>query len=204
MTAAATSTGPLHGVRVVEVAVGVSDLGLGHAGGVPGRLFADLGATVTRVVGPAVPPIDAEVTWGRVWHRGKEIVAAAGPDEIRRLLLEADVAFVYGSEAMVERRGLGWADIGAAHPGLIYARCRPSRTATGDVGDHALLVEARAGFCTQLAANRDGPMLVDVRANNPLVLAGIAAFVVFVAAIAAVVPARQAARLDPVTALRQD
>ena len=165
MTAAATSTGPLHGVRVVEVAVGVSDLGLGHAGGVPGRLFADLGATVTRVVGPAVPPIDAEVTWGRVWHRGKEIVAAAGPDEIRRLLLEADVAFVYGSEAMVERRGLGWADIGAAHPGLIYARCRPSRTATGDVGDHALLVEARAGFCTQLAANRDGPMLVDVRAS---------------------------------------
>ena len=59
MTAAATSTVPLHGVRVVEVAVGVSDLGLGHAGGVPGRLFADLGATVTRVVGPAVEEHDA-------------------------------------------------------------------------------------------------------------------------------------------------
>ncbi|HEX5945576.1 MAG TPA: CoA transferase [Acidimicrobiales bacterium] len=165
MTAAGAHAGPLDGVRVLEVAVGVSDLGLGHAGGVPGRLFADLGATVTRVVGPAAP-IDAEVSWGRVWHRGKEVVAAAGPDEIRRLLLEADVAFVYGSEAVVERRGLGWADLGAAHPTLVYARCRPSRTATGDVDDQALLVEARAGFCTQLAAHRDGPMLVDVRASS--------------------------------------
>jgi putative ABC transport system permease protein len=47
-------------------------------------------------------------------------------------------------------------------------------------------------------------MLVDVQANNPLMLAGVAAFVVIVAAIAAVVPARQAARLDPVAALRRD
>ncbi len=156
---------PLAGMRVVEVAIGVSDLGLGHASGVPGRLLADLGAEVTRIVGPAPPAIDAGVPWGRVWHRGKQVVTTDDPPEVRNLLLGADVAFVYGPEALVEERSLGWADLRADAPALVYARCRPSRTATGEVDDYALLVEARAGFCTQLAAHRPGPMLVDVRAS---------------------------------------
>lgn len=46
--------------------------------------------------------------------------------------------------------------------------------------------------------------LVDVQANQPLVLAAIAGFVTLVAMIAAVLPARRAARLDPVSALRRD
>jgi len=158
-------TGPLAGVSVVEVAVGVTDLGLGHAGGLPGRLFADLGASVTRVVGTAAPSIDAGVPWGRAWHRGKDVVATDDPGAIRDRLAAADVAFVYGSEAMVEGRGLGVGDMAAVNPGLVYARCRPSRTAAGEVADFALLVEANAGFCTQLAAHRPGPMLVDVRAG---------------------------------------
>ena len=51
-----------------------------------------------------------------------------------------------------------------ANPGLVYARCRPSRTAAGEVDDYGLLVEARSGFCTQLAGHRPGPIFVDVRA----------------------------------------
>jgi putative ABC transport system permease protein len=47
-------------------------------------------------------------------------------------------------------------------------------------------------------------VLVEVRANQPFVLAAIAAFVTIVALIAAVLPARRAARLDPVAALRRD
>ena len=47
-------------------------------------------------------------------------------------------------------------------------------------------------------------LLVDVKANQPFVLAGIAAFVIAVALAAAVLPARRASRLDPVAALRQD
>ncbi len=46
--------------------------------------------------------------------------------------------------------------------------------------------------------------LVDVNANQPLTLAAIAGFVTLVALIAAVLPARRAARLDPVSALRRD
>ena len=47
-------------------------------------------------------------------------------------------------------------------------------------------------------------MLVDVSANQPLVLAAIAGFVMLVAPLAAVLPARRASRLDPVAALRRD
>ena len=46
--------------------------------------------------------------------------------------------------------------------------------------------------------------LVDVRANQPFVLAAIAGFVLLVALLAAVLPARRASRLDPVAALRRD
>jgi ABC-type antimicrobial peptide transport system permease subunit len=60
-----------------------------------------------------------------------------------------------------------------------------------------LIGAVAAGFALQGA-------LVDVQANQPLVLATIAGFVTLVAAIAAVVPARRAARLDPVSALRQE
>lgn len=47
-------------------------------------------------------------------------------------------------------------------------------------------------------------VLVDVRANHPLMLAAIAGFVTLVALVATVLPARRASRLDPVAALRQD
>ncbi len=145
----------LRELSVVEVAVGVSDLGLGHAGGVPGWLFAELGAQVTRVVGTAAPGIDAEVPWGRVWHRRKRVVRTDDASPVLELLASADVAFVYGPEELVEHRGLGRDAACAANPRLVHARC---------TGEQAFLVEAASGFCSQLAAHRDGPMLVDARA----------------------------------------
>jgi crotonobetainyl-CoA:carnitine CoA-transferase CaiB-like acyl-CoA transferase len=156
---------PCTGVSVVEVAVGTSDLGFGMAGGVPGMLLGDLGASVVRVVGTAGVAIDDDVTWSRAWHRDKEIVRTDDPEPIRALLAGADVALVYGSESLVEERGLGYRDLRGTNPALVYARCRPSRTATGVVADYGLLVEADAGFCTQLAGHRPGPIFVDVHAS---------------------------------------
>ena len=46
--------------------------------------------------------------------------------------------------------------------------------------------------------------LIDVRANDPLTLAAVAAFLIAIAVTAALVPSRRAARLDPVAALRQE
>ena len=157
---------PLAGLSVVEVAVGTSDLGLGLAGGVPGMLLADLGADVVRVVGTRPVPLDADVPWGRVWHRNKRVVATDDRDEVAALLRGADAALVYGPEALVEGRGLGYRDLHEAGSNLVYARCRPSRTGKGVVADYGLLVEASAGFCTQLEGHRPGPIFVDVRASG--------------------------------------
>ncbi|XVQ14789.1 CoA transferase [Spirillospora sp. CA-255316] len=160
------STAPLAGLTVVEVAAGTSDLGLGLAGGVPGMLLADLGADVVRVAGARPAPLDAGVPWGRAWHRDKRVVATDDRDEVSALLRGADAALVYGPEALVEGRGLGYRDLREANPGLVYARCRPSRNAKGAVEDYGLLVEAAAGFCTQLKGHRPGPIFVDVRASG--------------------------------------
>jgi crotonobetainyl-CoA:carnitine CoA-transferase CaiB-like acyl-CoA transferase len=157
-------TAPCEGLRVVEVAVGASDLGLGLAAGVPGMLLAELGADVTRVTSHQPVGIDEGLTWSRVWHRHKELVRTDDPDEVRRLVASADVALVYGPEELVEGRGLSWVDLASEHPRLVLVRCRPSQVADGTVPDHGLLVEARSGFCTQLAGHRPGPIFVDVRA----------------------------------------
>jgi crotonobetainyl-CoA:carnitine CoA-transferase CaiB-like acyl-CoA transferase len=126
---------PCAGLKVVELAVGVSDLGLGLAGAAPGMILAGLGASVTRVTGTRPMDIDAR---------------------------EADVVLAYGPEKLVEGRGLGYGGLHAVNPELVYARCRPH----GTVEDFGLLVEARAGFCSQLAGHRHGPIFVDVRASG--------------------------------------
>jgi len=159
-----TAGAPCAGLTVVELAVGVSDLGLGLAGGLPGMLLAGLGASVTRVTGAAPAPIDAGVPWGQAWHRDKRVVATDDAGEARALLRGADVVLAYGPEDLVEGRGLGYRDLAAANPGVVYARCRPSRAGGGPVADYGLLVEAWSGLCTQLAGHRPGPVFVDVRA----------------------------------------
>ena len=157
---------PCAGLNVVELALGVSDLGLGMAGGVPGMVLADLGARVVRVVEREPAAIDRDVAWGRAWHRDKQLVAAGDDDMILAQLKAADIALVYGSEARIEQRGLGFAELSSTHPELVYARCRPSRTGRGELPDYGLLVEARAGFCSQLQGHRPGPIFVDVRASG--------------------------------------
>jgi crotonobetainyl-CoA:carnitine CoA-transferase CaiB-like acyl-CoA transferase len=156
--------GPLGGLSVVEVVVGTSDLGLGLAGGVPGRVLADLGASVVRVTAPTAVPIDSGLPWSEAWHRDKQVVATDDRDRVFALLRHADVALVYGPEGLVEGRALGYRDLRAVNPSLVYARCRPSRTSAGVAADFGLLVEARAGLCTQLVGHRPGPIFVDVRA----------------------------------------
>jgi crotonobetainyl-CoA:carnitine CoA-transferase CaiB-like acyl-CoA transferase len=154
---------PCAGLTVVEVALGCSDLGLGMAGGVPGMILAELGATLIRIVDAEPAPIDRDVAWGRAWHRDKRVISV---DDalIRQQLSAADVALVYGSEARIEQCGLGYQEISRANAALVYARCRPSRTGRGSSPDYGLLVEAQAGFCSQLQGHRPGPIFVDVRA----------------------------------------
>jgi crotonobetainyl-CoA:carnitine CoA-transferase CaiB-like acyl-CoA transferase len=159
-----TAGPPCAGLTVVELAVGVSDLGLGLASGLPGMLLAGLGASVVRIVGAAPAPIDADVPWGLAWHRDKRVVATDDAGQALALLLDADVVLAYGPEDLVEGRGLGYRDLSRTNTAAVYARCRPSRVGGETVEDYGLLVEARSGLCTQLDGHRPGPIFVDVRA----------------------------------------
>lgn len=161
-----TTGGPLAGLKVAELAVGVSDLGLGLAGGLPGMLLSQCGATVHRITARSAAAIDQDVPWGRVWHAGKRLIETDDADEAFSAIEDADVVLAYGPEDLVEARGLGYRDVAAANPRVVYARCRPSRTSRGTVEDYGLLVEARSGFCTQLEGHRPGPIFADVRASG--------------------------------------
>ena len=66
--------GPLHGLQVVEVALGVTQVGAGLAASLPGSLLRDLGARVVRIETPGRPALDAGVDFARAWNRGKEVL----------------------------------------------------------------------------------------------------------------------------------
>ena len=165
VTPAPTADGlPCAGLSVVEVAVGVTDLGLGLAGGVPGMMLADLGAAVTRVVGT-----------GRVARRRRRAVGAGlAPRQAgrrhrrpRRDPRACSARPTSPSSTAPRPWSRAVASAGTTCGTAPRARLRPlppSRTAAGDVDDYGLLVEARSGFCTQLAGHRPGPIFVDVRA----------------------------------------
>jgi crotonobetainyl-CoA:carnitine CoA-transferase CaiB-like acyl-CoA transferase len=90
------SSGPCDGLTVVELAVGTSDLGLGLAGGLPGMILSDLGASVTRVVSSTPMPIDSGVPWGRAWHRDKRLIKTDDPAQAFEAAENADVVLAYG------------------------------------------------------------------------------------------------------------
>ena len=96
---------PLDGVRVVEVALGVSVVGAGLATSLPGALLRDLGAHVTRVQPARTSTLDRGVEFHRAWHHGKHIVHVdderSGVDRVTNLAREADMLFVAGSEALI-------------------------------------------------------------------------------------------------------
>jgi crotonobetainyl-CoA:carnitine CoA-transferase CaiB-like acyl-CoA transferase len=160
---------PLDGVRVVEVALGVSAVGAGLASSLPGSILRDLGAEVARVRSKQRSTLDAGVEFDEVWDRGKQVTEvdddaspAQAADHVRHVARDADILIITGSESRVERRGLSYQDLAAINPRLIVARIRPSYTALGPVPDYELLVAARAGLLTQIRGHRPGPAFADL------------------------------------------
>ncbi|CAO5154341.1 CoA transferase [Frankia sp. AiPs1] len=161
------SSAPLAGLRVVEVAFGISAVGAGLAAGLPGALLRDFGARVCRVQSARRSTLDAGIAFDTVWQRGKEIVAvdefgADGPATVAELARSADVVFLAGPEETLERRGLGAPDLLRDNPRLVAVRIRPSRDARGPVGDLELLLGARTGLLTQIRGHRSGPTFADL------------------------------------------
>jgi crotonobetainyl-CoA:carnitine CoA-transferase CaiB-like acyl-CoA transferase len=149
----------LAGIRVVEVSLGVSAVGAGLAASLPGALMRDLGADVTRVESSERFTLDAGVEYERAWNHGKQLERKP-TDEAGRtvaaLARDADVVFLVGDEAAIERHEIGARQLLRANPRLVAVRTRPSFNALGPMPDLELLVAARAGVATQIRAHLPG------------------------------------------------
>jgi crotonobetainyl-CoA:carnitine CoA-transferase CaiB-like acyl-CoA transferase len=163
---------PLHGIRVLEVSLGVSAVGAGPAVALPGSLLRDFGAQVVRVQSAGTSTLDQGIEFARAWNRGKEIVEV-GDDDPRRCAetvlaraRDCDVLFLAGSERLIEQAGLQYRALAQVNPRLIVVRIRPSYNSLGPLPDLELLVQARAGVPTQIPAHRPGPAFGDLAAGS--------------------------------------
>lgn len=118
--------GPLAGFRVLDLSAVVS-------GPLTGALLADQGADVVKVERTGEGDIQRHVGSKRngysgffhVLNRGKRSVAvnlgtAEGVDIVRRLARDADVVIQNFRPGVVDRLGIGYADLSEGNPGLVY------------------------------------------------------------------------------------
>jgi crotonobetainyl-CoA:carnitine CoA-transferase CaiB-like acyl-CoA transferase len=155
------TTGPLDGVKVLEISIALT-------GPYAAALLADQGADVIKVERPGIGDIGRYVgvrVHGMsalfvVCNRGKRSIAvdlqsAEGRDIVGRLAAEADVVIQNFRPGVMERLGLGYEDVEATNPGVIYV----SLSGFGSIGPNRdrsaydTVIQAYAG----LAANQADP-----------------------------------------------
>ncbi|SEL96391.1 Crotonobetainyl-CoA:carnitine CoA-transferase CaiB [Roseovarius tolerans] len=177
-----TQTGPLAGMKVIELA---------HimAGPVCGLMLADMGADVIKVEKPDgddsrrfVPPaIQGESAAYMMMNRNKRGVAlnlkdAQGVAALHRLLEEADVVIENYRMGTMERLGLGYEDLRAINPRLIYCEI----SGFGRTGPYAqrggfdLIAQGMSGL---MSITGEGPGRPPVKTGAPVsdITAGIVA-----------------------------
>jgi alpha-methylacyl-CoA racemase len=147
VTSSDLSDGPLSGVKVLEL------VGLGPAP-FANQLLADLGADVIGISRPGAR------TPALAHNRpivGLDLKSAEGVDAVKELSARADVVTEGFRPGVMERLGLGPADLMGTNPGLVYARMtgwgqtgRLAPTAGHDINyialSGALHVAGRAGM----------------------------------------------------------
>ncbi len=181
-------TRPLEGIRVLEAATL-------FAAPLAAMVLGDFGAQVTKIEHPARPDParghgpskDGVGLWFKTLGRNKRLVTLnlghpRGADIFLRLATEADVVIENFRPGTMERWGLGWEELSAANPRLVFARV----SGFGQVGPAAqrpgfgTLAEAMSGFAS-LNGEPDGPPLLP-----PLALAdGVAGLAAALAVLAA-------------------
>ena len=140
-------------------------------------LLCDLGADVVKVEAPPGGDASRRMAGARgtdspafnAVNRGKrgivvDIKAAAGREIVLRLAAGADVLVENARPGVMARRGLGYDDLKAVNPGLVYA----SISGYGQTGPHG----ARGGF-DLIAQGVSGIMSVTGEPGGPPVKAGI-------------------------------
>src|ERR1700752_374234 len=122
----ASRGGPLEGIRIVDLSIALS--GPWAVG-----ILADQGAEVVKVEPPGIgdigrwvgPAIGGVSAMALIANRGKRSIAVnlqteAGRDVVRRLSSRADVFVQNFRPGVIERLGLGYAELSAANPRLVY------------------------------------------------------------------------------------
>ena len=147
-------TGPLDGIRILDFSIAAT-------GPYAATLLADQGADVIKVERPGIGDIGRWVGVSvngmsalfLMCNRGKRSIAVdvhtdEGRDIVRRLARDVDVVVQNYRPGVVERLGLGYADLQAENPALVYA----SLSGFGPVGPYAgkgaydTVIQAYGGF----------------------------------------------------------
>jgi crotonobetainyl-CoA:carnitine CoA-transferase CaiB-like acyl-CoA transferase len=153
--------GPMAGIRVLDISIALT-------GPYAAALLADQGAQVVKVERPGIGDIARYVgvavngmsSLYLVCNRGKRSIAVdmqqpAGADIVRRLAAEADVVVQNFRPGVMDRLGLGYDDIAAVNPDVVYASLSGFGT-EGPYRDRSAydtVIQAYAGF----AANQADP-----------------------------------------------
>ena len=163
MVTSGAGAGLLSGIRVV-------DLSSSWVGAHMGLFFADQGAEVVCVEPPGGSALRNSAAWAFL-GRGKHSVVAdlarpEGIEQARSLAIAADVVVQTWKPGTAERLGLGYGDLAAANPGLVYASVSGFGSKGPFVGlpGHEALVMAKLGFAIQFSAftPRSGPAYCSV------------------------------------------
>ena len=149
------------------------------AGPLATMVLGDLGASVTKVERPVTG--DDTRSWGPPWdesgmatyyqsvNRNKGVLAidlasAAGRLQARTLAQRADVVVENFRPGVMESHGLGYEDLSAANPGLVY--CSITGFGSGEVGaampGYDLLVQALGGLMSITGEPQGEPQKVGV------------------------------------------
>lgn len=165
-----TAPGPLAGIRVLDLSIALT-------GPYAVALLADQGAEVVKVERPGIGDIarwvgvsvNGMTALFQMCNRGKRSIAVdvqqeAGRDIVRELARDADVVVQNFRPGVVERLGVGYDDVRAVNPSVVYA----SISGFGpdgpyaDKGAYDTVIQAYGG----LAANQADPASGEPRFLN--------------------------------------
>ena len=158
-------------------ALSIADFSRVLAGPYATMLLADLGAEVVKVERPGTG--DDTRAWGPPWrneqstyfasvNRNKESVTIDlrtddGRQQARQLAARADVLVENFKPGAFDRMGLGYEELSASNPGLVYCSITGFGTTGGaDLPGYDLLVQAVGGLMSITGSTPDEPVKVGV------------------------------------------
>jgi crotonobetainyl-CoA:carnitine CoA-transferase CaiB-like acyl-CoA transferase len=173
----------------------VLDLATIYAGPLAAMMLGDFGAEVVKVEHPRGDPMrthgeskDGHGLWWKVVSRNKLAITlnlsmAQGQEVLKQLATETDVLVENFRPGVMDKLGLGWAQLSAANPGLVY--CSVTGFGAGEVGatmpGYDLLIQALGGLMSITGPADGEPSKVGVALVD--VLAGLFAAVGILAAL---------------------